>query len=140
MSRATDANKALVLRFINEVQIGKDLGLVDELFSPSLVNHSAAGVQKEWREGMKAALRVFFHAFPDLDVEVDLQVAEGDMVSTRKIFRGTHRGEFRGVPPSGNKVEFVVVEFMRVRAGKIIEHWGMVDRPTLMDQIQAEKH
>ena len=84
---------------------------------------------------MKDALENFFGAFPDLDVVVLEQIAEGDLVSTLKLFKGTHAGTFRGVPPTGRSVEFRVMEFMKIKDRKITDHWGMVDLTTLMRQL-----
>ena len=130
-------NKAVVLRFIDEVQIGKDLSVVDDLFSAELVNHTASGDQDQSVQGMKDALKSFFSAFPDLDVEVVEQIAEGDLVSTLKMFKGTHQGTFRGIAPTGNPVEFRVMELVKVKNGKISDHWGIVESNTLMRQIEG---
>ncbi len=133
----TDANKAVVMRFINEVQIGKDLDVIDELFSPDLVNHPYSGDQHRAIGQFKDTLAGFFRAFPDLNVTVNEQIAEGDTVATLKTFSATHDGDFFGVPASGKQVEFRVMEFMKVKDGKITDHWGMIDRPTLMRQIET---
>ena len=85
---------------------------------------------------MKTALKAFFNAFPDLEVEILTQVAEGDVVATHKVFRGTHLGTFLGVAATGRQVEFDVMEFLVLREGKITEHWGMPRIPVLMRQIQ----
>ena len=113
---STDANRKIVLRFINEVQTGKNLDLVDELFSPDLTMGGAPVEHDDPRAHMKAALQTYFDAFPDLRVEVLRQVAEGDTVATHKMFRGTHQGEFLGVQPTGRKVEFDVMEFLILRS------------------------
>lgn len=130
----SEENKAIVLRFIDEVQTGKNLSVVDDLFSPDLVDHDASGNHEWGARGMKDALENFFRAFPDLNVVVFEQIAEGDLVSTLKLFKGTHAGTFRGVPPSGRSVEFRVMEFIKIRTA-ITDHWGMVDLMTLMRQI-----
>lgn len=132
----TATNKRIVLRFINEVQTGKNLDLVDELFSPDLTMHGANEENLDPRDYMKSALQKFFDAFPDLHVEVLNQVAEGDLVATHKMFRGTHLGDFMGVQPTGRVVEFDVMEFLILRGGTITDHWGMPRIPMLMKQIQ----
>jgi len=76
-------------------------------------------------------------AFPDLRVEIHDQVAEGDKVVTRKTFHGTHRGDFMGIPPSGAGVAFDVIDIVRVRNGKMTEHWNVVDALALMTQLGA---
>ncbi len=45
------------------------------------------------------------------------------MVAARVAFRGTHRGEFQGVPPTGKEVAFSCIEVNRVVGGKVEEHW-----------------
>ena len=131
----SEQNKAIVLRFIDEVQTGKNLAIVDELFSADLVDHDAAG-DKDWgAQRMKDELENFFRALPDLNVEVLEQIPEDNLVSTLKTFKGTHAGTFRGVPPTGRSVEFRVMEFMKIKNGKITDHWGMVDLTNLIRQI-----
>lgn len=126
-----------MLRFINEVQDARSTDPINELFSPELINHTAPSGTPHSLEAMTETLQSFFDAFPDLSVEVELQIAEGDLVSTRKRFRGTHLGDFRGMPASGNRVDFAVMEFMEVKNGKIVGHWGLVDGRAMLDQIEG---
>ena len=126
------------MRFINEVQNGKNTAPLVDLFTPDAINHTAPDRAPHGIESMRSALQTFFDAFPDLSAEVELQIGEGDMVGTRKRFCGTHLGEFRGIPASGNRIDFAVMEFMEVRNGKITGHWGMVDTRALMAQIGGE--
>ena len=65
------------------------------------------------------------------------QIAEGDRVMTRKSLRGTHRGEMFGIAPTGNLVSIEVIDILRVQGGKITDHWNMVDRLGLMEQLRA---
>ena len=75
------------------------------------------------REGGFAYLFGFMNAFPDSRVTIDDMIAEGDQVVTKKTFTGTHTGDFAGIPSTGNKVTLEFVDIMRVRDGKIVEHW-----------------
>ena len=52
-------------------------------------------------------------------------VASGDLVAVRSIWKGTHKGEWMGVAPTGKEVQFEVLDFVRVKDGKAVEHWGM---------------
>jgi len=63
------------------------------------------------------------------------QLADGDLVATYKTFNGTHQGEFFGVPPTGRHVSMRVMDFVRIRDGKIAEHWNVVDVAGLMQQL-----
>ena len=76
-------------------------------------------------------------AFPDAQIIIEDQLAEGDMVATRWTARGTHQGELLGVPPSGNRVEVAGMTISRAEGGKIAEEWNNYDALGLMQQIGA---
>jgi predicted ester cyclase len=67
--------------------------------------------------------------FPDLSISVEDVMAEGDLVAARVVMRGTHRGEFQGIAPTGKRVEVRAMDMFRVSNGKIVEHWGHADDP-----------
>ena len=69
-------------------------------------------------------------AFPDLSVAVEDVMAEGDQVAARVTMRGTHRGEFQGILPTGKRVEVKAIDMFRISDGKIVEHWGHSDDPS----------
>jgi predicted ester cyclase len=73
--------------------------------------------------------------FPDLSVEILDQVAEGDLVTTRKAIHATHSGDFMGIPPTGKKVIINVIDIIRLREGKYVEHWGMSNIPEVIAQL-----
>jgi steroid delta-isomerase-like uncharacterized protein len=81
-----------------------------------------------------AGLRV---AFPDLRIAISEQIAEDDRVATRKTFRGTHNGDFLGVPASGRPVEFEVIDILTFERGKITEHRVILDQLGLLKQLGA---
>jgi predicted ester cyclase len=58
-------------------------------------------------------------------------------VTTYKTYHGTHGGGFLGVAPTGRKIQFETVDVMRVRNGKITEHWGVANLFALMQQLGA---
>jgi predicted ester cyclase len=64
-------------------------------------------------------------------------VAEGDRVVTKKTVSATHTGEFAGIPPTGNRVELTYVDILRLRDGRIVEHWLSMDQLTFMQQLGA---
>ena len=68
--------------------------------------------------------------FPDLSITVEDVMAEGDRVAARVVMRGTHRGEFQGIAPTGKRVEVRAIGMFRIANGKIVEHWGHADDPT----------
>ncbi len=68
--------------------------------------------------------------FPDLSITVEDVMAEGDRVTARVVMRGTHRGEFQGIAPTGKRVEVRAIDMFCIREGMIVEHWGHADDPT----------
>ena len=76
-------------------------------------------------------------AFPDLRVEIEDIVAEGDRVAVRARWTGTHRGTLPMMPfpPTTRTVEFTGMVFWRVRDGRIVERWATLDRLALQQQL-----
>jgi predicted ester cyclase len=62
-------------------------------------------------------------------------IAEGDKVATRKTFHGTHRGEFMGISPTGQRVSIELIDIVRIADGKVVEHWSMGDNLGMMQQL-----
>ncbi len=131
-----ERNKAVIRRFVEEVQNQKSEDAYWELNDPGFVNLSPLppGVPAD-REGGFAYLFGFLNAFPDCRFTIDDMIAEGDQVVTKKTFTGTHEAEFAGLPPTGNKVTLQFVDIMRVRDGKIVEHWNCIDQLSFMQQL-----
>jgi steroid delta-isomerase-like uncharacterized protein len=131
----TERNKAVIRRFVEEVQNNKDWDAYDELNDPDFVNLSSpAGIPSD-REGGKMFLAGFLNAFPDCRFAIDDMIAEGDQVVTKKTFTGTQTGEFAGIPPTGKRVNLQFVDIMRVRDGRIVEHWFSMDQLSFMQQL-----
>ena len=117
-----EGNKALVRRFVEEVQNQHNLDAINELFSPNFVDHSGM-TSPPYVEGTRALFAETFAAFPDFYIEIHQQLAEGDQVMTRKTLHGTHRGPFMGIPATGKEVAVTFVDIFTVINGKITEHW-----------------
>ncbi len=64
-------------------------------------------------------------------------VAEGDKVAVRLNVTGTHKGEFRGIPPSGRKLSLDEMAFLTIIDGRITEGWITSDTMSFMQQIGA---
>ncbi len=135
-----ERNKRIVRRFVEEFQSGADETVADQILADDFVDRSPfPGVSPD-REGVKRLFGALRAAFPDLRAEIHDQLAEGDRVATRKTFRGTHRGEFLGIPPTGQAVAFDVIDFVRMESnGRIAEQWNVVDLMGLMQQLGALK-
>ncbi len=129
-----EENKALVRRFEEEVWNGRNPSLVDEFFAASHI-FRAAGSPPLDREGHRQMIAHFQGAFPDGRNTSEELVAEGDKVVQRWTFRGTHRGAFQGIPPTGRQVTLTGISIWRVEGGKIVESWHELDNLGLMQQL-----
>jgi steroid delta-isomerase-like uncharacterized protein len=74
---------------------------------------------------------------PDLSVSVEDVIAEGDRVVIRDTIRGTHRGPFAGLPPTGRAVTVPRIGIFRILDGQIKEYWGLFDMFGVMQQLRA---
>jgi predicted ester cyclase len=134
-TQALERNKAVIRRFVEEVQNNKSEAAYDELNDPEFVNLSSPPGVPSDREGGKEFLWGFLHAFPDSRFTIDDMIAEGDRVVTKKTFTGTHTGDFAGIPATGSRVTLQYVDIMRVREGRIVEHWLSMDQLSFMQQL-----
>ena len=134
---STDENKMLVRRLVQEVQNEGRIDVLEEVLAPDFVNHSAPPGVPPTREGVKQVHRMFRSAFPDLQVTIHDQIAEGDTVVTRKTYHGTQLGAFMGLPPSGKQMTVEVIDIFRIADMKITEHWVVGDELGMLQQLGA---
>jgi steroid delta-isomerase-like uncharacterized protein len=136
-----DQNKATVRRILTEFWQKGDASVLDELLAADCVNHEQSVSEqrgreacKQWAEGVRQANR---QAFPDFDIALDDLVAEGNQVVKRWTFRGTHRGEFNGIPATGKQVTMRGITLYRLEGGKVREMYWNYDVVGLLVQIGA---
>jgi predicted ester cyclase len=130
-----ETNKATIRRIVEEIQNGDNLALIDELAAPTFVNHTPAPGLSPDREGIKQLLSMFRAAFPDGVMTIEDMIAEGDKVVSRKTYRGTHQGEFLGIPPTGRQVSVGLIDIMRLVDGQVVEHWSVGDDLGMLQQL-----
>ncbi len=122
--RSASENKALVRRWLEEVFTGGAFSRLDGIFARNYVLHDPSFPEEvHGFGGIVRYVGVYRAAFPDLHVSVEDQVAESDTVATRWAARGTHRGAFLGMPPTGDEVAVSGIEFDRIIGGRIDEAW-----------------
>jgi steroid delta-isomerase-like uncharacterized protein len=128
------ANTALVRESFEAFNAGDTERLLS-VMAPGFVMHLAefpAPLGRDaWREGFEMMRR----AFPDLEGRVEDVVAADDEVTVRLTFRGTHRGEFQGIPATGREVDYVSHEIYRVENGLFAEEWICSDNASLFRQL-----
>jgi len=131
------ANLAATNRIYDEfINQGKE-EVFDEHVSPDFAEHDKTPGLEPTRDGVKQLFRMFRAAFPDLHFRVDDIVASGEKVVARATMQGTHQGEFMGMQPTGKKVAVEVIDIFRFANGKIVEHWGVADNLSMMQQLGA---
>ena len=123
-----------VVRRFYEGMNAHDLS-VASLFSEDVVHHNPLPGSPSGREGNERTMRAIFAAFPDWDIVVEDVLGEKDKVVVRTLQRGTHRGEFFGVLPTGQSVEFSSLAVYRLEGGLIVEEWIETDRLGLLAQL-----
>ncbi len=134
---ATEKNKATVRRFWEEVFNGRKLSLIEELFSTDWGYHGVGGQKIFGLKGLKEFLTDYHNAFPDIQVEVENLIAEGDKVVSHVTSRGTHKGELMGIAPTGKQVTVPVICISRFVGDKIVEDWEMIDLFGMLQQLDV---
>lgn len=125
------AARNLIQRGFNQ----KDSGAFITYFSPNLKDHALPPGVPEGYEGRKMFYSAFLAAFPDLHVQIDDAIAEGDRLVTRWSAEGTHSGELMGIPATGKKVSISGIAIDRFENGQSVEHWEIFDQMGLMQQL-----
>jgi steroid delta-isomerase-like uncharacterized protein len=131
-----DANKRVVQRFYEELWNRGNLDAADELVAEDYIRHDLRpGDAPPGPEGQKAVAKKFRAAFPDVRLEVEAMVGEGDLVVARWRMTGTHSGAWGDVAPTERRVCFSGVNFFRIVDGKIAEIWNVRDDLGLREQL-----
>ena len=117
-------NKALIRHWIEEILTQGNLERAENLFARDYILHDPS-FPRDVRgpKGVKRYVTAYREAFPDARFVVEDQIAEGDKVVTRWRAQGTHRGEFLGIAPTGERVTVSGIEFDHIVGGRIDEAW-----------------
>jgi steroid delta-isomerase-like uncharacterized protein len=136
----TTSNKELFKRFLdgmntNDVEtISKT---IDEFVEPDAVIRTPVPLKVTGAQALKEVFNTLHRAYPDLHVEVEDMIAEGDKVVGRNTVTGTHRGEYMGIAPTGKSVRYNEIFIFRFVNGRIAETWGVVDVLSQLVQLGA---
>ena len=130
--------KALAQQMYDSMAAGMDVdAMVDRFMAEDFVEHEAVPGIDASRETPRQMFTMMLAAIPDFRVIVHDMLQDGDKVAARLTFSGTHRGEFMGVPASGNHVERDVMDILQFRDDQAIAHWGVMDMAGAMAQMGA---
>jgi steroid delta-isomerase-like uncharacterized protein len=128
-----EENKDLVRRFYREAINERDSSACERLLGEDFVHNGEA----RGRAGQRQAVDYFLAAFSDLRNEIELILAEDDLIAAHQGWRGTHDGEFLGVEATGREVEFTSTAVLRVSDGLIAQAWDEMDAAGLLAQLHV---
>jgi steroid delta-isomerase-like uncharacterized protein len=130
-----EENKALVRREYEQGVNRGDFDVRNEVLASNYVGHFPGAPPIQGINAFKEFTSAFFTAFPDLHTTIEDLIAEGDKVAVRQTWRGTHTGNFQGIPPTGKQVTFTSREVYHVTGGKLAEEWVELDMLGLLQQL-----
>jgi steroid delta-isomerase-like uncharacterized protein len=133
----SERNKA-ASRAVFEIWTTGELDRLGDYVAEDVVHHDPYDPHgDEGVEGHRKTIEMNRAAFPDIEITIEDQVAEGDMLATRWTSRMTHSGSLGGAPPSGRRVEISGMTMERFEDGKVVEAWRSIDTLGLLRQIGA---
>ena len=131
-----ESNKKIARQFFEYFAKG-DVQQIENLWGSDYQLHFPGRPKALGKEESKQLLKDYSTGFPDKEMKVEDQVAEGDLVVTRTNVKGTHKGTFQGISASNKKMEVTVIAIHRIVDGKIVEEWTEFDAYGMMKQIGA---
>jgi predicted ester cyclase len=130
------STETVVRRLIEEGFNAGDLAIADELTAPDLAEHQDFGPgHAPGAEGVRAVIASLKRAFSDFHLAIEDLVVDGDTAWLRMVATGTNDGSFMGHPPTGRPMRAQVFDVIRVRDGRMVEHWGVPDRLGVLMQL-----
>ena len=130
----TKENKELVRKFWEVAEKG-DYDAFGDYITEDSIDHNPMPGQPPGLAGVKYIFKSLKAAMPDFSEEIVDMVAEGDKVVVQSISRGTHQGELMGIPPTGKKLQVDEIHIVRIKDGKMTDHWGLFDQAAMMAQL-----
>ena len=130
----SEQNKAIARRFADEVWGRKNPDAIAEYYAANCVIHSPDG-KLHGPGGYRRLYSIYAKAFPDCELLIEDMIAEGDKVVAQYLFKGAHRGELMGIPPTGRRVSMSGTTMMRLASGMIVEERLLWDRLALARQL-----
>lgn len=132
------SNEKLVRRFTEQVWNQHTLSIVDDLVADDAVMHDMTRAEEYvGPENVKNFARQYIAAIPDVEVEIDDILVDGDTVGTRWTMTGTHQGDLFGVPATGNTIRVSGITIDTFDDGEIVEQWTLLSLFTLLQQLDA---
>ncbi len=132
---SNETNKATVRRLEEQVWNKRRVDLVEEFYTEDTILHAASFPSRSGLEAVREDLAMLLNAYPDIQVTIEDEIAEGDEVVVRWTMRATHQGELLGIPPTGKQVTNAGISIYRLVNGKIAEEWFWPDNLSSFQQM-----
>ena len=135
---SVQSSKSVATRLVTDIFNSGNMQAFDDLFADDYVNHtmpmpSVPGT----KDGFRQLVLGTRQAFPDVHVEIEQIVSEGDMVVFHDHATATSQGEFMGIPATGKPLRWTEMHMLRVRGDQIVEHWANFDQLGILQQLGA---
>jgi steroid delta-isomerase-like uncharacterized protein len=135
-ARGTNMDTAATMRSAYERISAGDISGFGDLVADDFVEHDEIPGLPANKDGLLEYFGQLLSAFPDMRMDVEDLLADGDKTVARVTVRATHDGEFMGIPPTNNQVQMQLIDIMRFDGdGLVSEHWGVADMLSLMQQL-----
>ena len=131
----SEQNKQIARRFVEVFATG-DTAVLDEVMAEDAVDHNPApSATAGGRRAVVGAVETFRTWFPDLAIEVEREVVEGDYVVQYGWISGTNSGPMMGRPATGRLARFAYMDMHRTADGRIVESWHVEDIAGMLGQL-----
>ena len=130
----SEENKAVVRGALAAINAG-DLDALAAAIADDVVEHDVVPGMPPTKAGVIQFFTDLRASFPDLELRNDDIFSEGEKVTARSTINGTHKGEFMGMPATGNQISVPLADYFRFENGKIAEHWAVTDTGIMMQQL-----
>lgn len=136
MATTEQENKEFARRWNDEVWGERNLQIIDDLVAEEFVGYDPSLPEPiRGPDGVRKIAEMMLSAFPDAQVDLEEVIAEGDLIAVRIRCTGTHEGEYMGIDPTGEDVDFQLMAFQRIEDGEVVEERQMVDHLGLLTQL-----
>ncbi len=131
---STEENKAVAMRTVEAINSG-DMTTFESMLAPDAIEHAAPPGMPPTRETSIQFIGMLLNAFPDLKYTIEHLIAEGDLVVQRGTGTGTMKGDMLGMPATGKRATWSEIHILRIKDGKIAEHWALTDQIGMLQQL-----
>lgn len=129
-----EQNKAPARRFFEAFE-ANDQTALQEVLGSDLVAYSHGAPGPQSRESLLQGISMWNAAFSDQHFTIEDLITEGDKIATRTTLRAVHTGDFQGLPPTGKQIAIGGHTVERIKDGRIVERWVLIDERGLMQQL-----